>query len=270
MKNNHLKYSFILIFLLLLTLNACKTLKKIAPKETKDVSALNALQTLDENQSRFQWMTSRFSGRVNWKNKTHSIAGSFRMKKDSAIYVSIAPFLGIEVARALITTDSVKFLNRFDATYYLGDINLLNKMFDTDVDFQMLQALFLANDFPHFKDRGFVLEENEKFLQLHNPERIRQDNKGKPINQSLLLNPEDMKIKSNIIFVEESNTRLRADYENYENIKGNWLPAQMKIAFASNQQVSDLSMSFSRTTIDEPKKMRFSIPSKYTLIKLTD
>ena len=270
MKKNHLKYSFILILFLLFTLNACKTLKKTAPEEAEDVSAMNALQTLEENQSGFQWMSSRFSGSVNWKSKTHSIAGSFRMKKDSAIYVSIAPLLGIEVARALITTDSVKILNRLDATYYLGDINLLNKMFDTDVDFQMLQSLFLANDFPHFKDQGFVLEQNEKFLKLHNPERKREDNKGKPINQSLLLNPEDMKIKSNIIFVEESNTTLRADYENYENIKGNWLPSQMKIVFASNQQVSDLNMSFSRTTIDEPKRMRFTVPSKYTLIKLTE
>ncbi len=270
MNTNPLKYTYILVFFLLLTLGACKTIKKTAPEETTDVSAMNALQTLDENQSRFQWMTSRFSGSVNWKNKTHSIAGSFRMKKDSAIYVSIAPLLGIEVARALITVDSVKILNRLDATYYMGDINLLNKMFNTDVDYQMLQSLFLANDFPHFQDQGFVMEQSENFVRLHNPERKRIDDKGKPINQSMLLNPDDMRIKSNIVFVEQSNATLRADYENYENIKGNWLPTQLKIVFSSNNQVSDLDMAFSRTTLDEPKKMRFSVPSKYTLIKLTD
>ena len=82
---------------------------------------------MQNNQPAFDWMSTRFSGSVLWDGKTHSIAGSMRIRSDSAIYISIAPILGIEIARAIITPDSVKLINRLESTYYSGDMKILFK-----------------------------------------------------------------------------------------------------------------------------------------------
>ncbi|MBK6894893.1 MAG: DUF4292 domain-containing protein [Flavobacteriales bacterium] len=41
--------------------------------------------------------------------------------RDSAVWVSITPALGIEVARALLTTDSLFLIDKIHDTYWLGD-----------------------------------------------------------------------------------------------------------------------------------------------------
>ncbi len=46
------------------------------------------------------------------------------MEKDKAIFLSVAPFLGIEVARVLITPDTVKFINRLQSRFFVGDIEI--------------------------------------------------------------------------------------------------------------------------------------------------
>ena len=54
---------------------------------------------------------------INTDGKTE-FSASVRIKKDSAIWISISPALGIEIVRVLITKDSIKIIDRFNKKYY--------------------------------------------------------------------------------------------------------------------------------------------------------
>lgn len=274
MLNTFKKYKtrLLIVFILILGMAACKSPRFLAPEAKMPVVNLDrVLKTLEDNQPPYQWMGTRFSGNVLFQGSNQNISGTLRIQKDKAIYVSIAPILGIEVARALITPDSVKIVNRLESTYYVGNISGLNHMFNTDVDFFMLQSLFMGDDFPHFRRDQFSLKQEGELLRLHAARRMRNGGMGNPINHSLMLEPAHLRIRANIITEEDTGRWLRADYNDWEKIEGRWIPSDFQIAFSDHlNNVSNLNLAFSRTTLNEPQRMQFSIPSRYTPVYLTD
>ncbi len=248
----------------------CRGPREMTPAIRPLSTAHSAMIELHSNQAEFDWFSSRFTGSVEYNDKMHTIAGTMRIRKDSAIFISIAPVLGIEVARALITPDSVKLLNRIESTYYLGDIGILNNMFNTDIDFFMLQSLLTGNDFPHFRMDQFDLTQETPLLRLVARERLRDSGSGQAIQQAITVDPETMRIRTNILEENQSGRALRADYERYESVGGTLLPAGLKIMFADPSGTSNLEMNYTRMALNIPQKMQFKIPSKYTRIKLAD
>lgn len=238
----------------------------VRPLSTADLTLIE----IHSHQADFEWFSTRFSGTVVWEDRRHSIAGTMRIRKDSAIYVSVAPILGIEVARALITPDSVRVISRMESTYYYGDLGALSKMFNADVDFYMLQALILGNDFPHFRTDQFLLKDDPRLLRLEAPSRYRKSGVGNPIQQVLTVDPTNMRIRTNIMEHTHSGNALRADYRRYESVGGILLPAELNLIFADQGNSSNLEMTFSRSSLNVPQRMDFSVPSRYVPVRLTD
>lgn len=69
---------------------------------------------------------------------------NFRLKKNEVIWASISGF-GLEVARALITPDSVRAIDKFNKRVYLYTFKDLQKLINIDVDFNTLQQIIIGN-----------------------------------------------------------------------------------------------------------------------------
>ncbi|MCB0807539.1 MAG: DUF4292 domain-containing protein, partial [Bacteroidales bacterium] len=92
----------------------------------KEYGADYLFDKLKENELKFEWFSAKFNLDLIIDKKKNSFRGQLRMRKDSAIWVSFSPALGIEMARLLITEDSVKFINRINKTYFAGDYRVVN------------------------------------------------------------------------------------------------------------------------------------------------
>ncbi len=263
---------FIVIAIFITGVYGCRTPRSVVPEVKPLSSADLTLAEVHANKADFEWMSTRFSGTVKWEDRTHAIAGSMKVRKDSAIYISLAPFLGIEVARAIITRDSVKLINRLESTYYIGNHNFLSKMFNAEMDFFMLQALLLGDDFPHFRNDQFLMQANSPLIKLHAQKRTRKIGDENAIEQILSIDPESMQIRTNIIEQTTTGRALRADYKKYDMIQGQSLPTDLQLMFADKGNVnsSNLELFFTRTTLNVPQSMQFSVPDKYTPIRLND
>jgi hypothetical protein len=73
-----------------------------------------------------------------------NFTANFRLLKNKCIWASISGF-GIEVARAIITPDSVKAINRLNKTSYLYSYNNIEKLINVELDFNTLQNLIIGN-----------------------------------------------------------------------------------------------------------------------------
>lgn len=97
---------------------------------------------------------------------SESFSVNGRMKRDSAIWMSITPGLGIEVARCLIRKDSVFVLDRMNNKAYAYDFNFINEQFQTQLSYSNLEALILGN-VPYEKEmRDRLLKQEEESLYL--------------------------------------------------------------------------------------------------------
>lgn len=99
------------------------------------------------------WFSTRINLSVNNikpEKELVSLTAFVVNKKDSAIFITLNK-LGIEIARLLLTKDSVKYANHLSHEYYWGQYSWLKKQIGMDINFFTVQALLLAQDIPDFE-----------------------------------------------------------------------------------------------------------------------
>jgi len=85
----------------------------LSPVEVREL-----LQEMEQSAFDFSTLSVRGKCQLELNGKTYDVAVQLRIQKDEVIWLSLqAPLIG-EVARLLITTDSIQVLNRMDRTYY--------------------------------------------------------------------------------------------------------------------------------------------------------
>lgn len=185
---------------------------------------------------------------------------SLRILKDSIIWASVVPALGIEVARLRITPDSVHLVNRLNKTYFAGDYSLIREKFKVDVTFQMVQAILLGNYMPGMPGEEKVMSEPP--LQ-----RIRREQASLLIDQFLDLT--DFKLKKLNIKDQQTNNVLNVQYSGFEDVEGHSFPRSARIVVqqpngsASKGAIADLD--YSRVSLNEAGlTFPFSIPEAYS------
>ena len=77
----------------------------------KMMSANNIIKEVDENRFEFDNLEATMGISMKGDN-IHSLKGQLRMQNDSVIWISLSLKIGIEVARVMITDDTIKFVNR--------------------------------------------------------------------------------------------------------------------------------------------------------------
>jgi len=149
----------IIFFAALIGLQGCKTKRALIKKPLKEQGESYLLEKMASNELDFDWFSARCAVTViNDKKTKTDLRGQLRIQKDSVIWMSLSPALGIEVARLMITQDSIWFINRIDKNYFKGDYDFINSFFQTTVDFDILPALFLGHDMNHSTTKTIILE----------------------------------------------------------------------------------------------------------------
>jgi len=264
MKNTRFRLPFLL---LLMALASCSALHEVVTPEVDEeaVAVSETLSAMQEKQASFDYFASRFAGTATVNDTHYDVSGTIRIKKDSAIYLSLSPFLGIEMARVLITPEEVLFLNRLEGTYYQGDMERLNRMFNTNLDFHMLQAILVGNDFAHFTSDRFSVSRDKDRLLLRNPERypITGAALGLPFQQNIWLDQDSYLIRENLVYEPRTQRSIRARYDRYNQVGQQDVPGEVTLVMTDPGNRVELSMRYTRTTIDEPQPMEINIPERY-------
>lgn len=264
MKHTRFRLPFLL---LLMALASCSALHEVVTPEVDEeaVAVSETLSAMQEKQASFDYFASRFAGTATVNDTHYDVSGTIRIKKDSAIYLSLSPFLGIEMARVLITPEEVLFLNRLEGTYYQGDMERLNRMFNTNLDFHMLQAILVGNDFAHFTSDRFSVSRDKDRLLLRNPERypITGAALGLPFQQNIWLDQDSYLIRENLVYEPRTQRSIRARYDRYNQVGQQDLPGEVTLVMTDPGNRVELSMRYTRTTIDEPQPMEINIPERY-------
>ena len=185
---------------------------------------------------------------------------SLRIRKDSIIWASVVPGLGIEIARLRITPDSVHLVNRLNKTYFAGDYAVLREKFKVDVTFAMVQALLLGNYLPG--EPGA-----EKVMSAPPLQHISRQQATMLIDQFLDLT--DFKLKKLSIRDQQTNNALQVDYSAFEALADNTFPRSARIVVQQNNGTETkgaiAALEYNKVSINEPGlSFPFSIPQGYT------
>ena len=137
MKKN--TWSKIILFSVLIVAFGCKVRKPSAPlvtgtkTEVKAGSEAEILSRISQKQVDYNTAVIKAKADLRIDNNDNEVGMNIRMEKGKAIWVSVTAIAGLEVARALITPDSIKILNKLESTYIKKPFNIddMKKAVDT-------------------------------------------------------------------------------------------------------------------------------------------
>ncbi len=276
--------NLLLCLISLFFLGACRTLKPIKPPNTlpetvnqrldfKTPKALSGY--LKQNEFNYNWLTSKFTAEIITEDNKQSFTVSVRAKKDSAMWLSVS-VLGIEGARMLITQDSVRFMDKLNNRYFVGDYQYLSKILSIDVDFETMQSVLIGNSMEFYdedeklksaKDSAFYLLSTIKKRKLKKALKENTENAAnKELAQRIWLHPLTFKVYQIIINDFPNDRTFTANYSNFQVIDSSYFPFKAHFVIKAQKRIL-LDIDYSKVTHEKPQTMPFNIPAKYERIR---
>jgi len=192
---------------------------------------------------------------VDADDKKYNLNANLRMKKDSAIWISVNAIFGIEALRVFVTKDSVKLLNKQDKEYTARPISFLTETTSLPLDLSTLQDLLIGN--PVFLDSNIVsYTSTDATISLLNIGDL---------FKNLLTVAKDSKLlqRSKLDDVNaERNRTGDLTYGGYENSPAGSFATQRKITIAEKKKL-DIKLDFKQYSFNETLTFPFSIPKNY-------
>ena len=234
-------FNYIILLLILSLLFSCKSKEKVVKKNLPHRSTNTLLEELGKNEFDFNTISAKASIEFDNGKKT-SFKSHIRIRKDSAIWVSITPLFGIEMARVLITTDSVKVIDRVHSTYFVGDMDYINNAFKVDLDFNMLQSLLIGNSIEFEKNNkvrsSIDKKNNSYYISTVKKRKLKKEikkekEKIKQQAQIIWLNPESFKVTSLLLKDPETEQSLVGTYENHKALNEQLFPYNIRFSLES-------------------------------------
>lgn len=249
------------------TLGKCRLLFKTAKLLSKHIK---------ENELNYNWIYAKADVETDIDGEEHNLDIRVKGRKDSAIWISIQAVGLVDIAKLLITKDSVKMVIYPKKQYFKGDFNYINQLLNADLDYDMIQAALFGNsadfDDDDTKMKPVVDRENCNYLlSTERKRKLRRITSGqdslKRSLQSMTLNPETYKIINNDFIEASTNRSFHAKYDKFVAPDSVFAPHHVNIEIRAEKKIN-LKINYVRMEINQPQKFMLNIPKSYDPIPI--
>lgn len=232
----------------------------------------NALtKHIKESELKYQWINAKADVETSIDGEDHNLDIRVKGRKDSAIWISIQAVGLVDIAKLLITKDSVKMVVYVKKQYFKGDFNYINQLLNADLDFDLIQAALFGNS-ADFDDDDSKLKPSADRTNCHyllSTERKRklkritsgQDSLKRSL-QTMTLDPETFKIIQNDFTDVTTNRSFHASYDKFNARDSVFAPHHVNIEIKAEKKIN-LKINYVRIEVNQPQKLTLSIPKNY-------
>ncbi len=215
---------------------------------------------LDIKEVDFEYFTAKSKIKFQDSESNISATANIRIKKDSIIWFSIIPALGIEAARGIITQDSIIILNRLEKQYIAHDFKSLSESFNFEISYPILQAMLLGN-MPFPMEATDLVERSEKYYLVKQAEgQLKVEN---------YISTRTMKLEKVDMLERKSKNTFSLFYGDFQLLDVYAIPYSSVVSI--NTQSAKGAAKKTRLEIDHtkaelsdnPLNFSFNIPQKY-------
>lgn len=202
------------------------------------------------------WTTFKSKAKLHYtsNNNSQNVAANFRLIRDSATWISLN-VISIEVARALLTKDSVKAIDKIKNKYYNYQNTSLQQLLQMPIAAADIQQILLG-DLPFKNAQPILSKTNKNGIAI----RVIANN-----NTATLVYNTDSTLKSVIVKGVNANGpyTLKSYYAAYENTIYGPLSIQRIIKVLSNNKETKIEIELHKYEFDTPLELPYSVPSSF-------
>jgi hypothetical protein len=240
------------VFLFLVVISACS--RKVAVTDPNFVEDNKLVFTVPE----FDYLNTKT--RIQYKDDERNVSTSanIRIKKDSIIWMSLTPFLGIEVARALITRDSLVLMNRLNREYMVYNFEKLSEKFQFDINYHLIQSLILGSMPLEYQERNEIVSSRHFYI-------IKQQ--SGPYSIENYIDRELMKLQKVEVSEEPKRNKMVMEFEDHKEVKVFTIPFHSLISLdyehGAEVKNTKINIKHGQAELASALKFPFEIPSRY-------
>ncbi|MCM1032094.1 MAG: DUF4292 domain-containing protein [Oscillibacter sp.] len=281
-------YRIVVWVLICFSVVSCRTIKQVVVKKDVPVITENKLfKNIENNELDYHTLfAKRIDISLTSEKKNNSFKASLKIQRDSFIQISMTAPLGIEVARILLTKDSVKFVDMYHKKYFLSDYTYFYNKYDAYITYDFLQNL-LTNTFfnPDFygtvnKNKKYKLDRVDNGYELSTVEERALSRKIKKlykkrrknkdfilILQKILIDPQLFRPLSVSVEDVEEGIGVSVNYKNFNDFSGKIFPEIISFGLFSEHTETKLELKFQKIEFDVPIESNLKILPKYKRIE---
>jgi hypothetical protein len=251
----------IAIILLLIVAASCKSKKLVVvQRPTKDTTAVKPndvaekLAAIRSKQVTFNTFSGKAKTKLAINGDENDCTLNIRVSRDQKIWISITAIVGLEVARALITPDSILVVNRFQNIYLKKPFSYVHRYAGKQVNFKTLQSLLVGNAI------GELLNEDAKFTPEGSNTGVTGNLQG--IVYKLLLGP-DMRVTQTNLSNQGAGQTLQVANKVFIQADNRVVPSQIDISSTAPGNKVLANLRYTTVEFDRVLEYPFNIPKGY-------
>jgi len=247
---------------LLVVLSACKSKKLVVVnRPTTDSAAINRANDIRSRVAVIrskQVIFNTFSGKAKTKlainGNDNDVTLNIRINRDQKIWISVTAIAGIEVARALITPDSIQVRNNFQGMYLRKPFSYIYTYASRQVNFKTLQSLLVGNAISELVNENATYKPEGTNIAITG---TLQD-----IIYKLLLGP-DLKVTQTNLSNQAAAQSLQVTNKVFIQATNRVIPSQIDIASTAGGKKIQVNLRYTAADFDKQLEYPFSIPKSY-------
>ena len=260
------------IALFVMLLASCSSTKMLKKTHFIDgMSEVEYVEKLINHVGEWGAFTAKVNLSVDLDGKSVTkVGGTLRIKRGEVIQLSVAPLLGIEVARAEISPNGILVIDRVNKRYVRASFSELESLVHADLDFHSLQALFLHELFLPGNSRMTVRDASNFRVDVKTQEVVLEAKKGGRFNYQFLIQAPEAVLKESCIALAGTPYLLRWKYDAFRPFEQEQFPTDMQIIFEGAEKPVKAAMALSRLSTNSNWETHTEVSARYMKVELAD
>ena len=249
---------YLVIALVSVFMISCKSKAVAVQNDSKEEVTKTDNKVIEKhynNKLDFSTLYIKASAKYEDEKQSQNVSAEIKIEKDKQILVSVR-FLGITMAKALITPTSVSYYEKIKGTYYEGDFTSLSKWLGTDLDYGKVQNLLVGEALDDLKKGKYTQTIVDNLFRL-------DDEKNGDLKKSFFIDADKYLLQKEQISKPSENMMLQIAYADSKVFDQGTLPTSIEINAIQPKGKTDISLNYNTISFNEELSFPYSIPSGY-------
>lgn len=244
--------------ILLFLLYSCKATKPVAGANSnadKKLAAAKIIEGYYNNTLNFKTAYIKANARYEDVENTQNVTAEIKIKKDEIILVSVR-FLGITMAKALITPTEVKYYEKINGKYFEGNYTALSQWLGTDLDFAKVQNLLIGQALDDLKKGSYDSAVVDKLYKL-------ESSGGGNTIKTFYFESEQLLLKKQQIVQKAQERMLQVVYPGFNTYNEGAMPTGLDIDADQKKGKTTINIEYNSVTFNGEMSFPYSVPDSY-------
>ena len=258
-KYKRIAHFSLVVFLSSLTLLSCKSKAVLASgTASNSLSSDKIIEKHYDTKVNFSTVYIKSSAHYEDGKQSQNVTAEIKIKKDELILISIR-FLGITMAKALITPSEVKYYEKIGGKFFDGNYSILSKLVGTDLDYQKVQNMLIGEALDNLKELKYTTSIEDKWYKLEN-------NSDSNTKKTYYFEAENFLIKKQEIAQYSQERMVKISYPSHSEFNSIVFPIGLVIDAHQKSEKTNITIDYNTVSFNEELSFPYSVPEGYQRI----